>query len=152
MNAVLGSCKYGKCVRCTFDSSVYCLYLYALRHCWALSIRILICHRLSVLDRRVQTQAISDRRVQTQAISDRTIRWFGCETSPTRLRTLSPRRNPRDLPPRRRRRQRRWQRGGGGGDARVPRRFSRHGTRTYVCRSRQCCAARYANSHISQFS
>ena len=32
MNAVLGSCKYGKCVRCTFDSSVYCLYLYALLH------------------------------------------------------------------------------------------------------------------------
>jgi hypothetical protein len=115
MNAVLGSCKYGKCVRCTFDSSVYCLYVYALRHCWALSIRILICHRLSVLDRRVQTQAISD------PFSDRTIRWFGWDTSPTLLRTLSPRRNPRDLPARRRRRQHRRRRGGGGGDARVPR-------------------------------
>jgi hypothetical protein len=137
MNAVLGSCKYGKCVRCTFDSSVYCLYLYALLHCWALSIRIFICHRLSVLD--------------LITFSDRTIRWFGWDTSPTLLRTLSPWRNPRDLPPRRRRRQRR-RRGGGGGDARVPRRCSWHGTRTYVCRSRQCCAARYVNAHISQFS
>ncbi len=83
--------------------------------------------------------------------SEFSTRWFGWDTSPTRLRTLSPRRNPRDLPPRRRQQRRRW-RSGGGGDARVPRRCSRHGTRTYVCRSQQCCAARYANAHISQFS
>ena len=111
MNAVLGSCKYGKCVRCTFDSSVYCLYLYALRHCWALSIRILICHRLSVLDRGVQTQAISDhflwqndQMVRLGYFTNTSANPFSAEES---ARPSSPTTTTTTPPPARRRRRRR---------------------------------------------
>jgi hypothetical protein len=116
-----------------FDAHFIHQYIaYVCMDCWALSIRILLCHGLSILDRRVQTQAISDNFLWQ---NDQMVR-LGFFASPTT--------NPRDLPPQRR--------GGGGGDARVPRRCSRRGKRTYVCRSRQCCAARYVNAHISQFS
>jgi hypothetical protein len=112
---------------------------------WALSIRNLLCHRLSVSDQRVQTHAFSDHFLW------RTFRCFGWDCSPTLLWTLPelpPWRNPRDLPAQRipRRRRHRWQCGGGGGDARVPRRCSRRGTRT--CLPRQWCAARYVNAHL----
>ena len=81
--------------------------------------------------------------------SDRTFTCFGWDSSPTLLRTLSPRWSPRDLPPQRcRRRRRRRRRRCVGGDARVPRRCSRRGTRTSACWSRQCCAAWYVNAHL----
>ena len=69
--------------------------------------------------------------------SDRTFTCFGWDSSPTLLRTLSPRWGPRDLPPQRRRRR---------PCARATTVFPAC-TRTSVCWFLQCCAAWYVNAH-----
>ena len=83
------------------------------------------------------------------------LRQHGWDSSPTLLRTLSPRRSQRDLPPQRRRRRRmptppppqqqqqlrRWRR------ARAAMVFPAC-TRTSACWFLQCCAAWYVNAHL----
>ena len=113
-------------------------------HRWALSIRILLCHSLSVSDRRVTTQSISLSLTERSHVSVEIL-----------LRTLSPRWSPRDFPPQRRRRRRmptppppqqqqqlrRWRR------ARAAMVFPAC-TRTSARWFLQCCAAWYVNAHL----
>ena len=145
VNTVLGSCKYGNCVGSTFYSPVYCLYLYAPLGTF---------NQNSPLPQSQCFRSACEDPIDI-TFSDRTFTCFSLNSSPTLLRTLSPRWSPRDLPPQRRRRRRmptpppplqqqqlrRWRR------ARAAMVFPAC-TRTSACWFLQCCAAWYVNAHL----
>ena len=84
VNTVLGSCEYRKCVRCTFYSPVYCLYLYAPLGTF---------NQNSPLPQSQCFRSACEDPIKT-TFSDRTFTCFGWDSSPTLLRTLSPRWSP----------------------------------------------------------